>query len=185
MPEAEKQEGQKTVVSFITGLLIGGLLVWVFSSSPENGAVTSTKSDDESDVKSTTDASKDTDTKIEAGDDESPVKQTEVKTDGKGSLMVSDQAAGKTVTLSGIEYPTKEGWIVVRDFKNGTLGNILGAARFNTEVGLMPKSVELVRGTVSGGTYQVSFYSQSGDLGFKVANDVPLQGTAAATFNAK
>ena len=27
----EKQEGQKTVVSFIVGLLIGGLLVWAFS----------------------------------------------------------------------------------------------------------------------------------------------------------
>ena len=36
MSEAEKQESQKTVVAFITGLLIGGLLVWVFSATPED-----------------------------------------------------------------------------------------------------------------------------------------------------
>ena len=33
----EKQEGQKTIVSFIVGLLIGGLLVWAFSG-PEASA---------------------------------------------------------------------------------------------------------------------------------------------------
>ena len=36
MDESNKQEGQKTVVSFIAGLLIGGLLVWVFSDAPDS-----------------------------------------------------------------------------------------------------------------------------------------------------
>ena len=33
MAELQKEESQKTVVSFIVGLLIGGLLVWAFSGT--------------------------------------------------------------------------------------------------------------------------------------------------------
>ena len=35
MSEQETQESSKTVVSFTVGLIVGGLLVWVFSGSPE------------------------------------------------------------------------------------------------------------------------------------------------------
>ncbi len=36
MTDVETQASQRTVIAFISGLLIGGLLVWVFSGNPED-----------------------------------------------------------------------------------------------------------------------------------------------------
>ena len=44
-----KQEGQKTIVSFIVGLLIGGLLVWAFSG-PEVSAPNDKKDDSKEEI---------------------------------------------------------------------------------------------------------------------------------------
>lgn len=176
MSEVEKQESQKTVVAFITGLLIGGLLVWVFSSTPTSAP----KEEPEKQSASTTSS-----TQVN--------KETEsVKTDskkdvnivqGEGSIQVSDQKAGMTVTLGTTKLPTKSGWIVVRDYMDGTPGNILGAARFSADEGLVPTSVELMRQTTAGSSYQVVFYTNNGDLGFKVADDTIIDGIAT-TFKA-
>ena len=46
MAEQLKEESQKTVVSFVVGLLIGGLLVWAFSGAPKNDP----KADDKMDA---------------------------------------------------------------------------------------------------------------------------------------
>jgi hypothetical protein len=59
MSEAEKQEGQKTVVAFITGLLIGGLLVWVFSSSPTSDSMKVVSEDEKGDTNSELTVNKD------------------------------------------------------------------------------------------------------------------------------
>ncbi len=177
MSEVEKQESQKTVVAFITGLLIGGLLVWVFSSTPE--------AKQEPDEKTT-------DTEQVAGDEE---KSEEMKTEskeevvssdeviGKGVLTVADQAAGKTVTLGKVEFPTKSGWIVVREFMDGTPGNVLGAARYSAAEGLVPASVELMRATVKDSSYQVVFFTNKGDAGFSLAEDKAIAG-GEVTFKA-
>ena len=39
MSEQEKKENQKTIVAFAAGLLIGGLLVWVFGGSADTKKV--------------------------------------------------------------------------------------------------------------------------------------------------
>lgn len=177
MSEVEKQESQKTVVAFITGLLIGGLLVWVFSSTPE------AKQEPEE---------KTTDTEQVAGDEEkSEDMKTESKEEvvssdeviGKGVLTVADQAAGKTVTLGKVEFPTKSGWIVVREFMDGTPGNVLGAARYSAAEGLVPASVELMRATVKDSSYQVVFFTNKGDAGFSLADDKVIAG-GEVTFKA-
>lgn len=177
MSEVEKQESQKTVVAFITGLLIGGLLVWVFSSTPEDKKQPEEKT---------------TDTEQVAGDEE---KSEEVKTEskeevvasdevvGKGVLEVADQAAGKTVKLGKVEFPTKSGWIVVREFMDGTPGNVLGAARYSAAEGLVPASVELMRETVKASSYQVVFFTNKGDAGFSLAEDKAIAG-GEVTFKA-
>ncbi len=171
MTDVEKQESQKTVVAFITGLLIGGLLVWVFSSTPEQASAPTedaTPSEEVAELNTTKETA-------------STISKTETLSDG--SITVSNQKAGKTVTLGGVKTPTKNGWIVVRDYMDGTPGNILGAARYSADEGLMPASVELIRETTVGSSYQVVFFTNEGDLGFKIGEDVAIA-TGATTFTA-
>lgn len=169
MSEVEKQESQKTVVAFITGLLIGGLLVWVFSSTPE------AKVDEANKTTETTQETVDTTT---AGSEEKSSDATR-----QGSINVADQKAGTNVALGKIEFPTTSGWVVVRDYSNGTSGNVLGASRYSADEGLVPTSVELVRATTAGNSYQVVFFTNDGDAGFALAEDTFIDG-ASATFTA-
>lgn len=175
MSEAEKQESQKTVVAFITGLLIGGLLVWVFSSTPDE------KKNPEEKTTDTEQITKTEDVKGTESVEKVDVKVTEVT--GTGSLTVLDQKAGKVVTLGKTEFPSTKGWVVVRDYMDGTPGNVIGAARYASDEGLVPTVVELVRETVAGSSYQVSFYNDIGDAGFSSAEDTQING-ATATFKA-
>jgi len=175
MSEAEKQEGQKTVVAFITGLLIGGLLVWVFSSTPTTQAPEVTEGDETEEVADTN--SDTTEATVTAPTEASkPVV-------GNGSLSVASQKAGETVALGATTYPAKEGWVVVRDYANGAAGKILGAARYNLDDGLLPTSVSLLRSTIAGNSYQVQFYTENGDKAFDTKSDTPVSG-GEATFAA-
>lgn len=189
MSETEKQEGQKTVVAFIAGLLIGGLLVWVFSSTPEEEA-TNTPTDDTSEEMSNSSngsnnrsSSNGNGTASNANDTRSDTNQTS-QVIGEGSLVVADQAAGSVVAIDSVTFPTEEGWVVVRDYENGNPGSVLGAARYEVEVGLVPSDVRLLRATESGSTYQVTFYSESGDQVFDLADDQPIEGSGV-TFTAQ
>ena len=171
MPEeAEKQESQKTVVAFIVGLLIGGLLVWLFSSTPEQSPNVVEDSVDTEEVM--------TDDEVTTSDE--PV----VEEVGEGSIVVTNQAAGDSVLLGQVRYPVSAGWIVVRDYMDGVPGNILGAARFNLDDGLVPSSVELMRPTDTGSSYQVVFYTDDGETDFVLGEDVAIEGISA-TFSAQ
>lgn len=178
--EDKKQESQKTVVAFVAGLLIGGLLVWVFSLSPEaaapeveeNGGETSDVRENVADVPEDTEVSMDNGSEVEAG-----------------SFSVADQPAGTEVSLgSDVMYPSGEGWIVVHEEVGGGLGNALGAARYETAVGLLPTSVRLLRATEAGVTYHVVYYGENGDDRFDMRVDTPLTTDGAmveATFIAQ
>lgn len=184
MSEAEKQEGQKTVVSFITGLLIGGLLVWVFSSSPESTPTTET---DDATTEESTNSNTNSDAPVSESTTITVPKQTATPpapvTAGKGTLTVTDQTAGNIVTLGATTYPNENGWIVVRDYKDNVSGKILGASRFATKDGLLPTTVNLLRPTIKGSEYQVQFYTESGDKKFGTPSDVAVVG-GETTFKA-
>lgn len=181
MSEVEKQESQKTVVAFITGLLIGGLLVWVFSSTPEEKKEPVDESTNTEEVSSTEDSKTEekSETKTEVMD-----KGGDVVVTGTGSIEVADQKAGESVTLGTLSFPTKAGWVVVRDYKDGVQGNILGSARYSADEGLTPKTVELQRKTVAGSTYQVSFYTNEGAIGFGLGEDKLIEKATTETFKA-
>ncbi len=181
MTEVEKQESQKTVVAFITGLLIGGLLVWIFSSTPEEkvevkDASTNTEQVGKSDTNQNTG--------IKADETKTQPAETQKIEIGDGSIKVLEQNAGASVILGAITLPTKSGWVVVRDDINGVPGNVLGAARYNADEGLSPLQVELIRNTEVGKSYQIMFYTQEGNPGFALGEDKPIEGTTA-TFKAK
>lgn len=184
MSDEEKQEGQKTVVAFVAGLLIGGLLVWVFSDKPATDLEV-TMGDDTSTTEVTTDKAngEDKETVNEVTNDKggSSVSTLEI---GDGELEVADQAAGNSVTLDSATFPTAEGWVAVRSYPNGQLGSILGAARYSQEQGLVPEAVPLLAPTTAGRTYAVVFFSEDGDREFNLANDVQIDGVLT-TFTAK
>ncbi len=165
----KKLESQKTVVAFVAGLLIGGLLVWVFSASPDKPTpTTSSEETPEGEMTNTEEAPEVNETE-ETPTSSAPVVQ---EVTGDFSFSVADQSAGTSVSLGDrTSYPTNEGWIVVHEDVNGSLGNALGAARFNTAAGLAPQSVSLLRGTTAGKNYQVVFYSENGDRMFDIRED--------------
>lgn len=181
MSEQEKQESQKTVVAFIAGLLIGGLLVWVFSGTTHDEhdhdrdmhdeQAEMTDSAPDAPAESTPEA--DVDTSAAPAVAELPV--------GNGDASVGDQSAGFSVSLAGATFPSDEGWIGVRDYSEGQMAGLLGVVRYSKEQGLVPQEIVLQRATVSGNTYAVVFYSENGDRIFNLAEDVQVGG-AVETF---
>ncbi len=198
----EKQEGQKTVVSFIVGLLIGGLLVWAFSGpavdAPEDkDSNTAEKSenvdsddednDDEDEDESEDDdtGSADNDTVGDKGGSSAPVVEKKVLEVGNGEIKLSsEQNPSSAIKLESATYPVKEGWIGVRDYQNGQLGFILGVVRFSEEQGLVPEEIILQRPTISGREYAVVIYEENGDRQFNLAEDVQID-KIFSTFKVK
>lgn len=165
--DSEKQEGQKTIVAFIAGLIIGGLLVWVFSAPSETTPLEITVGED------TAKSAVSGDTKKNDVIEKSEVTTVPVVV-GEGSVTALDQAAGSIVVISNLELPAEEGWVVVRDYSNGVSGNILGAARYSSTQNLVPDNVRLLRNTEVGNTYQVLYFSENGDRVFDLSDDVAV-----------
>ncbi len=87
-------------------------------------------------------------------------------------VTVEDQFAASTATVASAETDSSV-WVVVREDKNGIIGNILGAAR----VGMGTHSnvsVPLLRPTVAGQTYRVVLFRDNGDGTFDYKIDTPL-----------
>ncbi len=181
MSEELKQESQKTVVAFVAGLLIGGLLVWVFAGSGK------TESNDQDSNKQDFEINESVED--QAGDNNvvDLTDKKETKTDlevGNASIKVSNQEAGNSVVIDAATFPVAEGWIAVRSYANGELGSILGAARFSKEQGLIPERIPLLAATTPGRSYAVVFFSDDGDREFNLAGDVQLDG-GLGSFTAK
>jgi len=174
----EKEKNQKTIVAFIAGLLIGGLLVWVFSIAPDNDEdADDTKNEAPSAVvekdgraTSSNDAADDTDDTDVMGERAEPVTVS-----GEGSVEVSDQPAGVRVAIDALTAPVESGWIVIHEVgTDGVTGNALGAARFSKEEDLMPESVELLRAMIIGGEYRAVLYADNGNKVFNLGSDAAL-----------
>lgn len=181
-------EAQKTVIAFIAGLLIGGLLVWIFGGSsdmeptPDTSDVSSISTEQDSSSEDDTASSETSSSDTGDMDSENSSSDAEMQ-QGDGSLTVSNQSAGTTVALSGAVFPTDEGWIGVREYSNQQMGSILGVARYSKNEGLVPEAIELLRGTEAGNMYAVVFFSENGDHEFNLATDVQ-QSDIFTTFTA-
>jgi hypothetical protein len=183
MAEQLKEESQKTVVSFVVGLLIGGLLVWAFSGKGGDAPKPADKTDETKTETPATTGTKTTSTPA-ATDTTKPTAAATLPVGDAKVSVGSDIAAGQSVPLDSATFPTKEGWVGVRDYSDGKLGGLLGVARFSAEQGLVPKEISLLRSTVAGKQYAIVFYSENGDRKFDLANDVQ-NGNEFATFTAK
>ncbi len=179
----EKQEGQKTVVSFVVGLLIGGLLVWAFSGPSEEMAP-----EDKTDDSKSEEVTEVKDTKVDDQDKEESEPVAEVTKPvlpvGAGKISVIDQVASASIALSSATYPVSEGWVGVRDYEGEKLGALLGVVRFSEEQGLVPNAIVLQRPTTAGREYAIVVYQENGDRQFNLAEDVQID-TIFSTFTAK
>ncbi len=176
----EKQERQKTVVSFVVGLLIGGLLVWAFSGPSDEPKQ---DKNSETPTEEVADDAKDAETeKITTTQTEEAEKATLPVGDGK--IVVAKQAASTIVKLDSATYPVPEGWVGVRDYTDGKLGGLLGVVRFSEEQGLIPSDIILQRATIAGNEYAVVVYSENGDRQFNLAEDAQV-GEVYSTFTAE
>lgn len=180
------EENKKTVISFIAGLLVGGLLVFIFAEPAAVKSLQNSASDNEELEVVKDDKTTEVDDKTVAVSSGSvnvnTVAPSQVISDGR--IVVADQDAGEVVALDAVEFPADSGWIGVRDYANGQMSGLLGVARFNLDEGLTPDSVRLLRATVAGNTYAVTFYADNGDKTFSLANDAQLTGVME-TFEAK
>lgn len=179
--KVEQSENSKTLVSFVVGLLIGGMLVWAFSGGDDHDQDHSDDAEvivvDEETVvleedMSTTDVETD------------PVDEMQSLPVGDGSISVSDQPAGLSVALDSATYPIEEGWIGVRDYNNGQLSFIKGVVRFSAAAGLVPETIALQAPTVAGEEYAIVVFSDNGDNSFNTAGDVQID-EIFATFVAE
>ncbi len=168
MADVETQDSQKTLVAFVVGLLIGGMLVWAFSGPSD----ASKKEDKKMDEKTSS-------TTVEKMDKMSETKSLSV---GDADIEIADQAAAMTVKIDSATYPVEEGWIAVRDYQDDKEGYVLGAVRFSKADGLVPTEVVLTRPTVAGQKYAISLYKEGGDNDW--GGDEKLEGTFG-TFMAK
>ncbi len=182
MSEQVRQENQKTIVAFAAGLLIGGLLVWVFAGSPKTEDMSDNTQDSKESTQENTDDIKVTDVTIDSATIKTEEKKSEMLV-GEGKAEVGTQKAGTKVVLGSTTFPTDEGWIGVRDYVNGQPTGLLGVARYSKVQGLVPTEVVLQRSTKAGSEYAVVFYKESGDLKFNLANDKQVDGVFA-TFKA-
>lgn len=196
----QSKEAQKTVIAFIAGLLIGGLLVWIFGGSPaetptddvmddntsEEQSDTTNSNADDSQADDSADTSADDATDDTTNDDTTQTSDdsSDEMVTGEGSVSVSDQPAGTSVTLDSAVFPNDEGWIGVRDYNNGQMGSLLGVVRFSSEQGLVPDEIVLQRATEAGNEYAIVYYTESGDREFSLADDVQIEGVFE-TFTAQ
>lgn len=182
------EENKKTITAFIAGLLVGGLLVFIFSNPTDSTVSDAPLEDEATDEVSNENSSDDNEDSTEVvestTDSDSSVATPVSMNIGDAEVEVSNQAAGITVMLGDVTFPAEAGWIGVRDYEDNKLTGLLGVSRWNKEEGLLPSEVALLRATESGRTYAVVFYSDNGDKEFDLATDAQIS-EVVATFTAK
>jgi hypothetical protein len=177
------EENKKTIIAFIAGLLVGGLLVFIFwNPTPASEQPAPEDSDQVEETDETNDNEEDSEEdEVENPNTSTPENNSSVS---GGEVEVDDQKAGSIVVFTGADFPVAEGWVAVRDYANGQLGDILGAARWNKLTALLPSSVRLLRPTTAGNEYAIVFYTENGDRVFSLATDVQMS-SVMETFKAE
>ena len=171
MPETEVKESQKTVVAFIAGLLVGGLLVWIFG-----GSTATVDAPSEEDIAAPVE-----EVVLEEVTPEEPA--TPELPVGDASVAIDDQKAGSVVRLNDTTFPTDEGWIAVRSYNNGQLGSILGAIQYSKAASRIPTEIPLLAPTTAGRDYAIVFFTQDNNRAFNLDGDVQIN-TELVTFTA-
>lgn len=158
-----------TIWAAVIGLVVGLILGWLIghntfsSNNSKNASVQSEQ---------TTTSFTETMPLEEGRSSNALVVNSSLSEESNSAVMVRDQAAGASVSVASVETDAST-WVVVREDKNGVLGNILGAARIDAG-NSSQVVVSLLRPTIVGQTYQVVLFKDDGDKKFDHKIDVPL-----------
>lgn len=106
------------------------------------------------------------------------VSSSGITTGGGNSVSVNDQIAGDRVLLETITLQSS-GWVVVHEDMEGSLGNALGARRFDPGT-YADGYVELLRNTETDKLYYVVLYADDGDKEFNIKTDMQIKNTSGA-----
>ncbi len=87
-------------------------------------------------------------------------------------ISVFTQTAGFRVVISEVAFE-QAGWVVIHEDQAGSPGNILGAQRFDAGA-YSGGAVDLLRGSISGGTYYAMLHQDDGDKVFNHKLDLPI-----------
>lgn len=179
LPEGEKKSGGWMM--FVIGLVIGAVVMWIFTGTKADDSDKVDMNDGVSTTTSMIDESIETSIDSEdllASSEAATIPVAEVGS-GNNSVTVKDQPAGMTVNVESLEV-TASTWVAVHEHKDGSLGNILGARRF--EPGMKNGVVELLRATMSGGTYHAVMYKDNGDREFSKTSDTKIMNVAGGVI---
>jgi hypothetical protein len=169
----------------VGAFVVGFLLAWVFvgggraivpADAPEGGEEVAEENDDDSVMEGEV-----MEKAVEEGTGE--VSGSVAPVEGM-RVVVSDQEAGMQVVLGAVQV-FEDSWIVVHEDRDGMPGNILGAQRFR--MGDYPDggTVDLLRGTVVGGTYYAMVHMDDGVGGFDHMLDLPRGDVPVVSFVAQ
>jgi len=158
----DQQDGSKTLVSFVVGLLIGGMLVWAFSGPTATNVVdgVTDMADEAGDVIG--DGVDTVGDAIEGAADTATDVAEAVVPNTDGRIVANNQPAGATVSLQRATYPISEGWVGVQDYDGTTFGAQLGAVRFSESEGIAPEEIPLTLPTTPGRQYAFVVYEADG-----------------------
>ncbi len=184
----DKEKSQKTVVAFVAGLLIGGLLVWVFSIAPKDSEEPQSNDEDPTAVSeninpaTTSIAGDDSDAEVSGNSSSAAVAasgaqgaRAETMSVSGGSISVKDQPAGTNVTIDSVDMPVANGWIAIHEERaDHSLGNVLGVVRYSEADKLTPMSIHLLRAMKAGKVYHAVLYAETRGSGFSLAADAAL-----------
>ena len=90
---------------------------------------------------------------------------------GSNAIAVNNQPAGSSVLVQMAVF-AEPGWVAIHEERDGGLGNTLGAGWF--PAGQNSGTIELLRGTVPGGTYYAVLHKDDGDRQYNYKIDAPL-----------
>ncbi len=170
----QNQDSKKAIISFVVGLLIGGLVVSAFMV-PADPANDMPMNDDDREMM---------DENSDEAMDDMDMSDNDSNMSGEANIEVEDQPASSSISLTTAEYPVAEGWIGVRQYNDGQLGSLLGVVRFSSSQGLMPQAIQLVAPTTAGSEYAVVIFEEDGDFDFSTTGDVEMN-TVFDTFTAE
>jgi hypothetical protein len=176
MVDLNNKDSQKTIVAFVVGLLIGGIIVSAFSGND--------KATEKMAEKETEEVMSEEKAMEESMEEKDEVTSAPTLTVGEGNIVINNQAASRLIAIESATYPVSEGWIGVRGYENEDLGRILGVVRFSESQGLVPENIILQTDTIAGRNYAVVIFTEDGDFDFNLAGDVQID-TIFDTFTAE
>ena len=172
--EAIKQYGAWIVGVACVVIIIGGAALLHKQNSSDSDYTTDTATSTNATTTSNT-AMHSSSTQADASTDPTVISSGE-------TVTVSDQTAGPTVQIDSVQAQKSE-WVAIKD----TSARILGAGRFDKSATNV--SVDLLRATIPGQTYQAVIYLDDGDHQFDFHKDMLVTGSDGApvssTFTAQ